>query len=152
MEIFENWKLNPVYPYLLGSRHINDFDRQYCDKKIKRYSDNLTIFSHRFQWPTRVSSKNNKMYLALTFFQEINLASRNLRLKIIKKSFYLCIEILYVKLAHVTRVLERLFCEYVACNLEHKILENCKLKKVGNWKNIERLKTGFNNVGNWKRR
>jgi hypothetical protein len=61
-----------------GSLHTSNFDKHCCNKKIKRDFDNLTIFSHRFLWLTKVNLKITIIFLAFTF-QEITLASRALK-------------------------------------------------------------------------
>jgi len=43
-----------------GLIHTRHFGTQYCDKKILQYK---IFLSHRFQYPTRVSSEKNVTYL-----------------------------------------------------------------------------------------
>ncbi len=70
---------NSVVSNLLGSRHPEEkkmvpplglihtrhFGTLYCDKKIKTYSNKKIFLSHRFPYPTKVSSENNVTYLEL---------------------------------------------------------------------------------------
>jgi hypothetical protein len=49
----------------LGLIHTRHFGTQYCDKKIKRYWNKKIFLSHRFQYPTKVSSEKNVTYLEL---------------------------------------------------------------------------------------